>query len=74
MIFLGHDSMIFGDYVSMIFVEHVARECPKEVRNPPKCIQKLFKRPLGAHLGPMFLKDMSWNAQLTAKMRPKVAP
>ena len=51
-----------------------ARECPKEVRNLPKWIQKLFKRPLGAHLGPMFLKDMSWNAQLTAKMRPKVAP
>ena len=51
-----------------------ARECPKEVRNLPKSIQKPSKRPLGAHLGPMFLKDMSWNAQQTVKMRPKVAP
>ena len=50
------------------------RECPKEVRNFPKRIQKPSQRPRGAHLGPMFLKDMSWNAQLTAKMRPKVAP
>ena len=44
------------------------------VQNLPKAIQKPFKRPLGAHLGPMFKKDMIGNTQQAVKMHPKVAP
>ena len=56
-------------------------ECPNSPKthpNPPqtlpKLIQKPSKRPLGAHLGPLFKKKMIWNVQQAVKMRPKVAP
>ena len=47
---------------------------PRRIQILPKPFQNRSKRLLGAHLGPLFQKDMIWNAQQAVKMRPKMAP
>ena len=46
---------------------------PKPSRNHPKATPNPPRRPLGAHVGPMFQKDMILNVQKTANMHPKVS-
>ena len=46
---------------------------PKPSRNHPKATPNPLRRPLGAHVGPMFQKDMILNVQKTVNMRPKVS-